>query len=311
MPDISLQFVELSKYFACFYLRGFAFVSDGTHLSDARVETDKGRLPCVFLPVIRHDNGAQEFQIQVLLSSADGLPECRVTVEAADHSDTLLLSDIRAALECRQVNPIDHQFQMMIEDLSRQGRRRLLDVGGRARSGVRHSDRFPDFSCTVLDIVEQDGVDVVCDAHEMSQVLPLASFDVILCISVLEHILMPWKLAIEMNRVLAPGGVAYIQTHQTVGMHDLPWDFWRFSDQCWRSLFNTATGFEIVRSEMSLFSRVIPAVYADRYLHVEKAGGFESSAVIVRKTGDATVEWGVRLEDVLDTRYPNETLTGL
>lgn len=305
MSDIHLQFAELSKYFASFHLRAFAFVADGAPVSDVRVELGGERLPSVLVAVTQHDNGAQEFQVQVLTQSAHGLPDCSVTVVAGSHSVTVPLAEIRTALESQQKQPIGQYFRLLTEDLPRHGRKRLLDVGGRARSGVRHSDGFPGFDCTVLDIVDQEGVDVVCDAHEMSRVLPPASFDVILCISVLEHILMPWKLAVEMNKVLAPGGLAYIQTHQTVGMHDLPWDFWRFSDQCWRGLFNSATGFEIVRAEMSLFSRIIPAVYADRYSNVESAGGFEASAVIVRKIGDARVTWDVRLPDVLDTHYPH------
>ncbi|WP_373690468.1 methyltransferase domain-containing protein [Sphingobium sp. DEHP117] len=65
------------------------------------------------------------------------------------------------------------------------------------------------------------------------QFFEASSFDAVYSVSVFEHLLMPWKVALEMNRVLRMGGIAYIHTHQTLGLHDMPWDFWRFSDTSW------------------------------------------------------------------------------
>jgi hypothetical protein len=62
---------------------------------------------------------------------------------------------------------------------------------------------------------------------------------------------MPWKAVVEINQVLKPGGLLCIMTHQTVGMHDLPSDFWRISGDAWQSLLNVYTGFEIVIHAMS------------------------------------------------------------
>jgi hypothetical protein len=65
-------------------------------------------------------------------------------------------------------------------------------------------------------------------------------------LSVFEHLAMPWKVAVEMAKVMAPGAVAYIQTHQTYPIHDAPWDYWRMSKDAWPALFNRSTGFEIL-----------------------------------------------------------------
>jgi hypothetical protein len=109
-------------------------------------------------------------------------------------------------------------------------RPKLLDIGGRARSGVQRSEHYPECDVTTLDIIANSGVDVVGDAHELGRYFSPGSFEFAHCSSVFEHLVMPWKAAVEINRVLKPGGAALIFTHQTIGMHDMPWDFFRFSD---------------------------------------------------------------------------------
>ena len=96
-----------------------------------------------------------------------------------------------------------------------------------------------------IDVVAGENVDQVCDAHEMSAVLGRNRFDAICSHVVFEHLAMPWKVAVEMNRVLRTGGIAYVSSVQTCGLHDIPWDFFRFSSSAYRSLFNRATGFEV------------------------------------------------------------------
>ena len=114
---------------------------------------------------------------------------------------------------------------------------------------------------------------------------------------------MPWKLAIEVARVLRLGGVGVFHTHQTVGMHDLPWDFWRFSDSAWDSLFNKATGFRVVDRALALECFIIPMRWRPG-VEYEKTGGFEASSVMVEKVGDPTVNWPVRVSEILASSYP-------
>ena len=183
-------------------------------------------------------------------------------------------------------------------------RPKLLDIGGRARSGNQLSEYFPECDVTTFDIIADPGVHVVGDAHEMSKLFPPASFDFAQSISVFEHLVMPWKVAVELNRVLKPGGMAHIFSHQTIGMHDMPWDFFRFSDASWTGLFNRYTGFEIVQTQMSNYMHIVPRAWSEHYRNNEGAGGFDCSAVIVRKIGDAKVAWDVAVPDILQTAYP-------
>jgi hypothetical protein len=183
-------------------------------------------------------------------------------------------------------------------------RPKLLDIGGRARSGNDLSEYFPECDVTTFDIVPDPGVHVVGDAHEMSRHFAPASIDFAQSISVFEHLVMPWKVVVELNRVLKPGGMAHIFSHQTIGMHDMPWDFFRFSDASWAGLFNRYTGFEIVKSDMSNYMHIVPRAWSEHYRGNEGAGGFDCSGVIVRKIGDASVAWDVAVPDILKTAYP-------
>jgi hypothetical protein len=203
------------------------------------------------------------------------------------------------------VNPFRDEISRWIAR-HRPARPRLLDIGGRARSGVQRSEQYPQCDVTTFDIVPDAGVDVVGDAHEMSRIFPPASFDFATSVSVFEHLVMPWKVAVEMNRVLKPGGMAFIFTHQTIGMHDMPWDFFRFSDASWAGLFNRHTGFEVVQTNMSQFMHVIPSAWSERFRGSERSGGYNASGVIVRKVSDARVAWEVPVPDILQTAYPQE-----
>jgi hypothetical protein len=138
----------------------------------------------------------------------------------------------------------------------------------------------------------------------MSRSLPAEHFDFVTSFSVFEHLLMPWKVAVEMNRVMRPGALALIHTHQTIGMHDMPWDFYRFSDATWAGLFNARTGFEVVATDMSRYLHIIPAVVLDPAIDHENAGGFEVSQALVRKIGPCTLDWPVATTEVIATSYP-------
>ncbi len=188
-----------------------------------------------------------------------------------------------------------------------EGRRpALLDVGGRARSGIQRSEEYPDCDVTVFDIVADPGVDVVGDAHALSTYFPPDSFDFAMSVAVFEHLLMPWKVAVEMNRVLRPGGLAYVHSHQSQPMHDMPWDFFRFSDMSWHALFNRRTGFEVLAAEMSMPVHMVPRIHPEQPANAEQTLGFRSSDVLVRKIGPAEVDWTVKLTEVIDSMYPTD-----
>ena len=196
-------------------------------------------------------------------------------------------------------------LQQFIDAVNVEGTR-LLDIGGRARSGVEYSRMFPAADCTVLDILPGDNVDVVGDAHALSKLFPPNSFDAIFSTSVFEHLLMPWVVAREMAAVLRPGGFAYIATHQTLGMHDRPWDFWRFSDTAWDGLFNRLSSFEIVGRALENPQYITPHFWSpEQGEHLERAVGYVGSMVLARRISEPQTGWTqVEAASLIGSPYP-------
>lgn len=248
--------------------------------------------------------GAEKgFALQLLLAE-DEFPDALTLRFTTERGTTATATLAELAAEAGAFTPtagLMHQFQ---DEMHARPAARLLDIGGRARSGLQRRDLFTVADYTVLDVVADPSVDVVGDAHRLADLFAPGSFDGVLSVSVFEHLVMPWVVATGINRVLKPGGLALIFTHQTLGMHDLPWDFWRFSDSAWDGLFNRHTGFEIVARALDRPHFVIPHVYHPGKRGAEAAAGFEGSCVLARKTGPCRMEWKLGADDVVATHYP-------
>jgi hypothetical protein len=181
----------------------------------------------------------------------------------------------------------------------------LLEIGSRPRFGGGRKNYVPaGWSYTGLDIQAGENVDVVGDAHKLSRLFPTTRFDAVASFSVLEHLMMPWKFVVELNKVLNPGAVGFMQCHQCWPIHERPWDFWRVSDTAWASLLNRPTGFEIHRTALGEAAFVVPERLHAATNFGADAAGFLTSSVIFRKVGDTKLDWPVDIEDITDTRYP-------
>ena len=90
-----------------------------------------------------------------------------------------------------------------------------------------------------VDIHPYIGVDIVSDIH----LLPLEndSVSMIVCDTVLEHVLEPEKVISEMYRVLKIGGLCYISTPFLYPYHPSPHDYTRWTSQGLDHLVNNFT----------------------------------------------------------------------
>ncbi|HKB89908.1 MAG TPA: methyltransferase domain-containing protein [Opitutaceae bacterium] len=185
---------------------------------------------------------------------------------------------------------------------------RVLEIGSRARSGITRRHLFPS-TCDYagFDIIAGPNVDVVGDAHELSQYFPANHFDFAWSVSVWEHLCMPWKVSLELNKVLKLGGVAMINTHQSWPSHEEPWDYFRFSEYSWSSLFNAATGFEIIDSGQGSSCVMVPSLYREELYDqkIEWHYGFLASRCVARKISETKLEWPVDSKTVSRNIYPN------
>lgn len=181
----------------------------------------------------------------------------------------------------------------------------VLEIGSRARSAVDRRHLIPEtWKYVGLDIQNGPSVDIVADAHDLSNLFPVETFDAVFSMSTFEHLLMPWKVVIEANRVMKTGALFFVTSHQTYPIHDAPWDFWRFSSESWDALFNRSTGFEIVDRAVGESASIVPhlthEVVRDTYLHP----AYLASACIARKIDNTKLRWDVKLRHVIRTSYP-------
>jgi SAM-dependent methyltransferase len=121
---------------------------------------------------------------------------------------------------------------------------RVLDVG----CGVK--PYYPFFAGVASEYL---GVDVVENpAAELLgpvEALPVetASFDVVLCTQVLEHCDDPRTAVSELARVTRPGGRVLASTHGVQVYHPSPADYWRWTHEGLRRLFETSAEWASLR----------------------------------------------------------------
>lgn len=181
----------------------------------------------------------------------------------------------------------------------------MLEIGSRERTGANYRGLLPQgWDYLGFDILDGPNVDVVGDAHEASSFLPHDHFDAVMSFAVFEHLLMPWKAVLEMNKVLKPGAIGLILAPQTWPLHEEPWDYFRFSRHAWKGLLNPATGFEIIAAADGGTTFVVPASLTRGSAFGEWHTGAMMSGVLFRKTASTPLVWPVTVGDVVDDVYP-------
>ncbi|WP_396595210.1 methyltransferase domain-containing protein [Brevundimonas sp. R86498] len=205
--------------------------------------------------------------------------------------------------EARDISNPHEAFARFIKTVNATGGR-VLEIGARARSAITRRELFsPSVDYIGFDVMAGENVDVVGDAHHLSRYVQ-EPCDYIFSISTFEHFLMPWKVALEMNAVLRPGGTVYSQSHQTWPVHDAPWDFFRFSREAWTGLFNVHTGFSVTEaihgSPISMVSLFNPG---GPFENMETSPGYGLSACIAVKTGAPKVSWDADVSDIQSIGY--------
>ena len=117
-----------------------------------------------------------------------------------------------------------------------------------------------------VDLMQDGRPDCRADLHR----LPFRDGALRLVVSreVFEHLADPWEAAREVRRVLAPGGLLYLQTPFIIGRHAGPDDYWRFTKQGLERLL-TESGLRIERLE-----EAVGAGTGAYRIAVELAAGF-------------------------------------
>jgi SAM-dependent methyltransferase len=154
---------------------------------------------------------------------------------------------------------VQREIELLWEALERLvGRRgpRVLQVGSRSAVADRNEHNWRgllekrfgrDLHFVGIDLVAGANVDQVLDIcsdpRTVQRHLGAEPFDLVICCHVLEHTREPRRAARNIERILRPGGLAYVATPWSQAFHAAPDDYWRFSA---RGLMLLFAGLEVV-----------------------------------------------------------------
>ena len=125
---------------------------------------------------------------------------------------------------------------------------RLLIIGGGVKgigTDIFYDD--PDIQVISFDIYASPLTQFIADAHQIP--LETGSIDGVWIQYVLEHVLEPWVVASEIDRILNYEGVVYSETPFLQQVHEGAYDFVRFTHNGHRWLFR---GFTEIKSGISM-----------------------------------------------------------
>ncbi len=121
-----------------------------------------------------------------------------------------------------------------------------LEIGSRGEPS--YTKFFPNH--VGVDVAGGAGVDVVASVYK----LPFKndSFDLALCLSVLEHLEEPLKAVSEIRRVVKNGGKIIVSVPFLFPIHDAPGDYWRFTKFGLQKMFSSGWQIEKLCAETSV-----------------------------------------------------------
>lgn len=134
-----------------------------------------------------------------------------------------------------------------------------------------------------VDIQAGPDVDVTADLHAMPQEWA-GQYDCFIGNAVWEHLERPWVASKEVFRILKPGGIFLVSTHQCFPIHGYPSDFFRFSKHALRLLFEDA-GFVVDACDYRNRCLIIPPKDIVPEPHLEQWNEQFPSFVHVEVTG--------------------------
>jgi SAM-dependent methyltransferase len=202
-----------------------------------------------------------------------------------------------------------HNCMQYLADIGNHEGLKILEIGSREVTGKSDArQRFAKAKYVGFDYYPGPNVDIVGDAHKLSQYFENEKFDVIYSTSVLEHLAMPWLVVAEVAKLLKVGGIVFVETHFSFSSHERPWHFYQFTDMGLRALFSPALGFECIEAGASnpIVGRF--SAQADKPLKCLPVFGlYGHSAFLGRKVREVGhFEWeNADLDEVVDgTKYP-------
>jgi SAM-dependent methyltransferase len=153
--------------------------------------------------------------------------------------------ELADAARRRYYSPVFYvQYRMVLPLIEKHLQGRVIDLG----SGYAPFRRYMPAEVTSYDTLDysRDLPDLtyVSDLQSMPEI-PDGAYDAGLCLEVLEHLPEPLQALREIHRILRPGGVLLLSVPHLSRLHDVPFDFYRFTRHGLEHVLEAA-GFETV-----------------------------------------------------------------
>lgn len=157
------------------------------------------------------------------------------------HSQALSPSDYKLRTRIQRIVGIFLYFQhrrirrllrSVAEEFDRSGRI-AVEVGAGSTSKHKY---FSSALYVSSDFVEREGINLVEDASHLA--FHDRSVDLVICENVIEHIYDPQGLLKEIRRVLRRGGCLFLVTPFLFPLHDVPYDFFRYTEHSLKRLLH-------------------------------------------------------------------------
>jgi SAM-dependent methyltransferase len=124
--------------------------------------------------------------------------------------------------------------------------KRILEIGSGRQDLGADAYSFREVFGPSNEFVQSDVVPEY--GHELVDVRAIGvedTYDVILCLYVLEHVFEVEDAVRSMHRALAPGGTLVLAVPHLYPYHDEPTDYWRFTDHALRKMLDPFGSVEI------------------------------------------------------------------
>ena len=187
----------------------------------------------------------------------------------------------------------------------------ILEIGSRVQTGANFRELFSRANYTGFDYYDGENVDVIGDAHCLSEYFGNKKFDLIFSSAVFEHLAMPWIVSTEIIKLLKTGGYVFVETHYSYVSHERPWHFFQFSENALNVLFPEKMGIQCIKKGCcNLLKNTEFSEEASEYLRGKRVGRLychsEFLGKKIKDIDESELDWRkIRLSDVVgSTKYP-------
>lgn len=183
---------------------------------------------------------------------------------------------------------------------------RLLDLGcGKAPLYGVYKDSVTDVTCVDWgnSLHQTTYLDLEADLTQPID-LPDEAFDTIILSDVLEHIPVPLDLCREMSRLLAPGGKLIMNVPFYYPLHEIPHDFYRYTEFALRR-FMLCSGMRIISVEpLGGAAEILSDIISKNLLRLPVGGFFAAKVLQAAAWWFARTRLGARLSKKTASQFP-------